>query len=203
MIAPFCESSAGEAVELLRRGGLIAFPTETYYGLGVDPFNSQALQRLFTVKRRSSEKPVLVLITDPTRLHLLTASIPPFFSRLADRFWPGPLTLVYPCRPDLPTLLTGGTRTIGIRCSSHPAAGKIVELFNGPVTATSANISGCRAATTADEVQQVFGDDVDLILDNGPTPGGPGSTLVGWREGLCCLREGRISFEEILDQAAD
>jgi L-threonylcarbamoyladenylate synthase len=187
-----------EAVSLLKRGGLIAFPTETYYGLGVDPFNPKALQRLFQVKQRTSDKPVLVLVFDQSQLSLLAASIPAHFDRLTRAFWPGPLTLVYPALPTLSTMLTGGTGTIGIRQSPHPVTRRLLEKWQRPVTATSANHSGALPATTATEVEEIFGSAVDLVVNGGPTPGGQGSTLVGENKDVFCIREGKIPFTEIL-----
>ena len=197
MTHPVDKSRIREAVRLLKQGGLIAFPTETYYGLGVDPFNPQALQRLFQVKQRTTDKPVLVLIADQTQLPLLAASVPAHFSKLAAAFWPGPLTLVYPALSSLPDLLTGGTGTVGIRESPHPIARRLVREYRGPITATSANRSGAPPATTAIEVEKIFGSDVDLVLDGGASPGGQGSTLVGEKKKVFCIREGKIPFPEI------
>jgi L-threonylcarbamoyladenylate synthase len=197
VIVPCSDDALQQAADLLARGGLIAFPTETYYGLGVDPFNPEALQRLFAVKQRSTNKAVLVLVADPAARHLLAASTPPGFATLMARFWPGPLTLVFPALPHISILLTGGTGTVGIRQSSHPLAARVVQQFGGPVTATSANRSAMAPATTAGEVEQVFGNEVDLVLDGGTTPGGPGSTLVGYEHALSCVREGKISFSAV------
>jgi L-threonylcarbamoyladenylate synthase len=189
-----------KAVSLLRQGGLIAFPTETYYGLGVDPLNTGALERLFAVKQRAAEKPVLVLVAGEDQVPVLAADIPAPCRRLMACFWPGPLTLVFPARPALPELLTGGTGTIGIRHSPHPLADRLLHAFGGPITATSANRSGAPPATTAAAVKDAFGAEVDLILDGGTTPGGAGSTLVacGPDQQLRCLREGKIPFADIL-----
>lgn len=186
-----------EAVRLLKQGGLIAFPTETYYGLGVDPLNKNALHRLFTVKRRKTEKPVLVLVEDQTQVLQLTDYIPVDYKRLMTAFWPGPLTLVFPARLNLPKLLTGGTGTVGIRQSPNITASCLLKEFAGPITATSANRSGALPATTAAEVKEIFGPEVDLIIDGGPTPGGKGSTLVGYDQGIFCIRQGKIPFETI------
>jgi len=195
---PVADSQIKEAVRLLKQGGLIAFPTETYYGLGVDPLNPEALHRLFQVKQRTADKPVLVLVADQSQLSLLAVSIPVDFNKLMAAFWPGPLTLVFPARTNLPELLTGGTGTIGIRQSPNPVATRLLEEFKGPITATSANRSGEIPATTAAEVEEIFGPEVDLIVDGGPTPGGQGSTLVGNDQGISCIREGKIPFAEII-----
>ncbi|MGR0480988.1 MAG: L-threonylcarbamoyladenylate synthase [Candidatus Electronema sp. V4] len=198
MIVPASAASAQEAARLLRHGGLVAFPTETYYGLGVDPCNTEALRRLFAVKRRAADKPVLVLVADQSQVPLLADEMPEPLRLLMNRFWPGPLTLVFPAKKNLPELLTGGSGTVGIRQSPEPTAAQLLAAFGRPVTATSANRSGKTAAVTAADVEAAFGLEIDLILDGGRTPGGAGSTLGGWDgQGLRCFREGRISFAEI------
>ncbi len=188
-----------EAVRLIKQGGLIAFPTETSYGLGVDPLNSKALERLFTVKHRARDKAILVLVQGKDHIHLLAGDVPPVFVPLMDKFWPGPLTLVFPAKPGLSHLLTGGSSTIGLRHSSHPVASQLVKTFSGPITATSANLSGQIAANTAEEVKEIFSGEIDLILDGGQTPGGPGSTLVGCNKfrKITCLRPGVVSFNDV------
>jgi L-threonylcarbamoyladenylate synthase len=195
-------SAVKEATRLLKQGGLIAFPTETYYGLGVDPFNEQALQRLFKVKERSPDKAVLVLLPDISQVTLLASSIPAEFIPLMKKYWPGPLTLVFPGRSSLSTLLTGGTGTVGLRQTQEPLAAELLTRYGGPVTATSANKSGMVPATTAAEVKAIFGTEVDLILDGGITPGDRGSTLVGYKHELICLRQGCIPFTQIVHKPA-
>jgi L-threonylcarbamoyladenylate synthase len=194
---PVPDSQIKEAVRLLKQGGLIAFPTETYYGLGVDPFNKEALQRLFKVKRRCVDKAVLVLVADQSQVKRFADSFPVDFNKLMAAFWPGPLTLVFPARSNVPELLTGGTGTVGIRQSPNSIAIKLVQEFAGPITATSANRSGATPATTAAEVDENFGSEVDLIIDGGATPGGQGSTLVGFDQKISCIRAGKIPFETI------
>jgi L-threonylcarbamoyladenylate synthase len=190
------------AAVFLRAGGIVAYPTETYYGLAADPWNGQALHRLFQVKNRPAVKPVLVLVSDRAQVLLLAREISPTARLLMDRFWPGPLTLVLPARADLSPLLTGGTGTVGVRLSPDPVAAALLRAFGSPLTATSANLSGREPATTANEVKAAFGGQVDLILDGGPAPGRMGSTLVGVSGGrITCLREGRISFVEVLRSA--
>lgn len=197
MTTPVPDSQIKKAVRLLKEGGLIAFPTETYYGLGVDPFNKEALQRLFKVKRRDVDKAVLVLVADQSQVERFAYSIPADFNKLMASFWPGPLTLVFPARSNVPELLTGGTETVGIRQSPNSIAIKLVQEFAGPITATSANRSGATPATTAAEVDENFGSEVDLIIDGGATPGGQGSTLVGFDQEIFCIRAGKIPFETI------
>lgn len=188
------------AVDLLRNGGVVAFPTETYYGLAVDPWNTEAVDRLYQIKQRSRQLPILVLIAGPEELPQVAASVPTVYQSLITRFWPGPLTLVCPARSDLSSLLTGGTGTIGVRQSPHVVARQLLAAFARPITATSANLSGVPPAVTAEQAERMLPAGVDLILDGGDTFGGSGSTLVGMRgSALCCLREGRIPFSQIQD----
>jgi L-threonylcarbamoyladenylate synthase len=177
---------------------VVAFATETYYGLAVDPFNASALERLFRIKRRSKELPILVLVSGRAHVDQVVDQMPASLDRLADFFWPGPLTLVCPARATVPPLLTGNTGTVGVRWSPSTTANRLIAAFDGPITATSANRSGAPAAVSAAEVARIFDDEVDLILDGGQTPGGSGSTLVGLRGNtLICLREGKIPFTAV------
>ncbi len=183
------------AVAVLAQGGIVAFPTETFYGLAVDPGNEQALQALFQLKDRPFEKPILVLIQQPQDLSALVSSIPPLYAPLMKTFWPGPLTLVFPASERVSAILTGGSKGIAVRISSHPVAMQLGRLWKKPFTATSANKSGMPAACTATEVRQIFGDTIDCILDGGPTRGGKGSTVVGIRqEKLHLIRDGALNF---------
>jgi len=194
------EQGLAAAVAVLGQGGIVALPTETYYGLAVDPFNPAALERLFVVKRRSPDKPVLVLVEDDRHLARMIPALPPIFQLLTQRFWPGPLTLVCPARPELPRLLTGSSATVGLRRSSHPLAARLVRAWDGPLTATSANLSGRTPARNAAEVVAQFGDAIDLLLDGGPCPGAAPSTLVGVRDGeLVLLRAGVVDFSIITE----
>jgi len=191
------------AANLLRSGGVVAFPTETYYGLAVDPFNRQALERLFRIKRRPRQLPILVLVAGADQLPLLICAMPELYPHLIECFWPGPLTLVFPALPSVPPQLTGNTGTIGVRQSPHPTAAALISAFGGPVTATSANITGFPAAVSAAEVARMFDAEIDLILDGGTTPGGEGSTLVGIDRGaLVCIRAGKIEFAAVQECAA-
>ena len=187
------------AAKLLASGGVVAFPTETWYGLAVDPFDPQALSRLFAVKARPPEKPVLVLIGSHRDLDLLVSGIPEPYFALMEQFWPGPLTLVFPARKELPRQLTAGSETIAIRYSPHPVAQALVTCYGRPITATSANRSGQPACASAAEVRAALGPSLDLILDGGATPGGAGSTIVRYGHGrLKCLRDGQLDFDRIL-----
>lgn len=176
------EETAGafleEAGGLLLSGGVLALPTETYYALAVNPFDEAALARLFALKARPPEKPVLVLIAAPETLSRLAREVPAAASRLMAAFWPGPLTLILPARPDLPRRLTGGTGTIGVRQPRQPLVCRLMAALGMPLTGTSANRSGQGPLTAAAEVAREFGAEVNLILDAGPCPGGPPSTIV-------------------------
>ncbi len=187
------KNNINQAADILKAGGLVAFPTETYYGLAVDPFNINSLEKLFKVKKRSFIKPILLLVSQRSQLDLLTDSVSDAHLVLMNHFWPGPLTLLFPAKGDLPELITGRTNTVGVRQSPNPVAQDLLLSFGGPLTATSANISGQKPAVCADEVEKYFGTDVDYIIDGGKTPGGLGSTLVGYKEEkLEVIREGQV-----------
>jgi len=189
-----------KAVLVLEQGGIVAFPTETFYGLAVDPFNEQALSELFKLKGRPVHKPILVLIQSENQLAGLASSIPDLYRPLMQLYWPGPLTLVFPALATLSTALTGTDgRGIGVRISSHAVARDFGQLWGRPLTATSANLSGRPAARTAAEVQQFFGAGVSYILDGGQTPGGMSSTVVGIAQGqLELIRAGVIDFSSLV-----
>ena len=184
-----------EVIKVLEAGLVVAIPTETYYGLAADPFNPQALKRLFALKRRPPEKPVLLLLGSLEQLDLLATSIPPWAEELISRFWPGPLTLVFQARKDLLPWLTGDTGKVALRLTSHPLARKIALAF-GPVTGTSANLSGQPPARSAQEVAESLAP--DLIVDAGPTEGGAPSTIVDVTVfPPKILRPGKVSREEL------
>ncbi len=193
--SPLSDDVLLEAVSVLEGGGVVAFPTETYYGLGVDPFNEKAMGRLFEIKRRDHGKPTLLLIDDVDRLTRIAAGVPRIYTPLIEQYWPGPLTLIFPARAGLPALLTGATGGVGVRISSHPIARALCRRWGGPLPATSANISGASPAGSASAVRRIFGDDVDYIIDGGRTPAGKCSTIVGIRdEKLTLIRQGGISM---------
>ncbi|MBI5234815.1 MAG: threonylcarbamoyl-AMP synthase [Deltaproteobacteria bacterium] len=164
--------------EVFARGGIIAFPTETFYGLCVDPFNPTAIQALFNLKGRPELNPVALIVKDAPMLDTIVSVIPPVARSLMDRFWPGPLTIIFKAGPGLSMELTAGTGTIGARVSSNVICQRLVASFSSPITATSANPSGLRAATTAQEVIAYFNGSIDVVIDGKETPGGHGSTVV-------------------------
>lgn len=202
-ISPEFSQDLKQALLVLKQGGVVAFPTETYYGLAVDPFNSQAVERLFQLKQRPVAKPILVLIDDRDRLSSLAAEIPPQFASLMDRFWPGPLTLIFPVKGDVPPALTADTGTIGVRISSHFLAAAFCALAGGAITATSANLSGRMPAVSEQEVLAQFGNRLDCFLKAGPTLGGAASTIIAAHQGgVRLVREGAISFSRITDMSS-
>lgn len=171
-------ASISEAAAVLARRGLVAFPTETFYGLGADAREPAAVRRIFEVKGRPESKPVLVLVDSVAMAESLVEVIPSQARELMTRHWPGPLTLVLRARPTVPAEVTGGTGTIGIRMPGHAVAMALVEALGGPVTAPSANPSGAPAPTTAESVLAAFEGKIELVLDGGDTRGGPASTIV-------------------------
>ena len=179
--------------EHIRAGRVIGIPTETYYGLAADPQSVSAVAQLFTPKTRPPNKPILLLVGNMDQLDHYVASIPPQYLDYMDRYWPGPLTLVFPAREDVPERLTGGTGTIGIRLTPHPLARALIRLLGHPITATSANISSQDPARTAEEVRSYFGTGLGYVVDGGPADGGAGSTVITIQQhSVCIAREGRL-----------
>ena len=181
----------------LRRGGIVAFPTETYYGLAVDPGCAPAVARLFAVKERQEQKPLLLLIENKLQLETLVMEVPLVYVPLMNKYWPGPLTLVFQAKKHINPQITGHTGTIGVRISPHPVAKKLLRQMGKPITATSANISGLLPTRSALEVFEMLGDRIDYIVDGGQTGAGLCSTVVGIKDGrLCLLRPGPIALHE-------
>ncbi len=166
------------AVAILRAGGLIAYPTETFYGLGADARIPEAVDRVFSVKGRSFRNPVALIVGDREDIADLATSVPAPSRRLMEAFWPGALTLLFPASPRIIPRLTAGTGTIGIRVSSHPIAAALAKTLASPLTATSANVSGREECTRAAEVREQLGEAIDAIIDGGSTAGGSGSTIL-------------------------
>lgn len=157
-----------QAVELLRDGGVVAFPTDTVYGVGVDPLQPEAVRKLYRIKGRPDDKPIAILLGSIEDVARVAQTPSKTFSRLADRFWPGGLTLILEAR-DLPPEITAGGSTVGVRMPDHPLTLELLREFGGPIATTSANISGEEPATSAGEVGAQLGNRVDLIVDGGTT----------------------------------
>ena len=192
------ESLLSEAVSTIERGGVVAIPTETYYGLAVDYENETAIKKLFTLKKRAAEKPVLLLISELSQLFSLVSSVPDFYSQLIQEFWPGPLTLVFPAKDNVSPLLTANTGTIGVRQTPHQHALEIIDKLKKPITATSANISGQPAARTPDEVRQMFGDQVDMIIESESGGELPSTVIRQIEDRFCIERQGVIDMSHRL-----
>ena len=199
--APIAPVLADLMRRVLGENGLIALPTESFYGLAADPFNEQALARLWKVKARSEGKPILILIGDGSQLGPFVQCIPPAATVLMNAFWPGPLTIVFPAAIGLSDAVTAGTGSIGIRLSAWPPLHDLL-LQVGPVTGTSANREGMPPLTTTEEVQHNLGEALDLIIDAGPTPGGRPSTVIDVRGPIRIIRDGAIERGAILAQLA-
>ncbi|MBI3809175.1 MAG: threonylcarbamoyl-AMP synthase [Nitrospirae bacterium] len=188
------------AADIVHGGGIIAFPTETFYGLGACPFDTRAVQRIFDLKGRSLQAgPILVLIRSRSDLETLVSEITPAAERLMEACWPGPLTLVFRAAAAVPSALTRGTGTIGVRLPAHPDVQQLLEAVGGPLTGTSANRSGRPPVTTAEDVDQDLGGSVDAILNGGATPGGLPSTVVDTTvTPPRVIREGRVPTAVVL-----
>lgn len=183
------------AVEIIRDGGIVAVPTETYYGLAADPENPKAIEKLFAIKQRDFAKPVLLLISRVSQLRQFASSVPPLYEQLIRQYWPGPLTLIFPAHQSVSPLLTAGTGTIGIRLTPNFIARDIIEKLGKPITATSANISGFNAAVSVKQVFDMFGDELDGAVDGGVATSAQPSTVVRCVNNTLCLeRQGMITL---------
>jgi len=193
------EKAFARCREVIRSGGVIAYPTDTFYGLGADPRNPAAVGKLFSVKGRQADQPILLLIQDSGAVRDWAADVTPAADDLMERFWPGPLTLVFKALPDVLPELTANTGTIGLRVPGAGVTRDLLRFLDSALTGTSANVSRRPSPRTAEEAAAALGDQVDLILDGGPTPGGKPSTIVD----MGCavpriIREGTVPLKDIL-----
>jgi L-threonylcarbamoyladenylate synthase len=185
------------ASRMIRTGGVIIFPTQYLYGLGADALNAEAVDRIYEIKRRSHGKPILVLIEQQADLSKIVRQVPYAAESIMNTFWPGAVTIVFKAMGTLPTNLTAGSNKIGVRMPRHPVASALAKAVGGPVTATSANITGDSGCSTVSDIAPGVTDQVDLILDAGPLKGGFGSTVVDVtvdppkiiREGAICAKD--------------
>jgi len=186
------------AVQLLRQGELVAFPTETVYGLGADARNPAAVAKIFAVKGRPADHPVIVHLPDASYLDRWARDISPAARAVAGKFWPGPLTLILKRHPDVPDIVTGGQDTVGLRVPNHPLALELLKAFGGGIAAPSANKYGHISPTTAQHVRDDLGDAVALVLDGGPCPVGIESTILDMStDRTTVLRPGMLSGFDI------
>ncbi len=196
--ASFNGSAQKQIPDIFKRGGIIAYPTETFYGLGVDPFNEAAVNKLFKLKDRDPDKPISILIKDKKMLLEVVEEIPSSAEILRKKFWPGPLTIIFKAKKTIPSVITGNTGKIAVRISCNPITQKLLEIIDSPITTTSANPSGKKSPVTAGEVANYFGDKIDLIIDGGLLSGKLGSTIVdATEEKLKVIREGEIPVKSV------
>ena len=186
------------ALRHLLAGGVAAIPTDTLYGLAADAFNAEAIERVFAIKERPEGMALPVLLSDVEQLALVAHEIPEGARRLAEAYWPGPLTLIVQRAEGLPTRLTAGQTTVAARVPDHSAPRELARRLGRPITGTSANISGWADPQSLEELRQQVGDRVDCVVGAGPTPAGTASTIVDLTGNIPKLiREGAILFAEI------
>ncbi len=203
-LLPADDKTIRQAAALIRAGELVAFPTETVYGLGANAFDAQAVARIFAAKGRPASDPVIVHVASRAQLAEVTPHVPPLGARLIDAFWPGPLTLVLPRGPRIPSDVSAGLPTVAVRMPAHPVALALIEAAGVPIAAPSANLFGHASPTTAQHVLDDLAGRVALILDGGPTPVGVESSILdlsGERPRL--LRPGGVPLEAILHYAPE
>ena len=181
----------------IRRGAVVALPTDTVYGLAANPHDDKAVRRLFRLKKRPETKPILLLIDGWRRLAPLVSTFPPRFQEIASRFWPGPLTVILPASKSVPELITAGTGNVAVRCPGSPLIRMLSRSLRSPLTGTSANLSGLAAATTAKEVIRQFGTRLCYVVDGGRSAGRQVSTIVDLSGEPCVIRSGAIPIEEL------
>jgi L-threonylcarbamoyladenylate synthase len=197
MLKPATPENVRRAAELLRAGGVVAFPTETVYGLGARAFDASAVARIFEIKERPAFDPLIVHVADRRMLRSVAAEIPCAARELMRRFWPGALTLVFPKQARVPGIVTAGLPTVAVRMPSHPVARALLEEAGEPLAAPSANPFGGLSPTRAEHVDQALGGRVDLILDDGRSSFGIESTIVAFEPNPVILRPGAVPAEEI------
>ncbi len=192
------EEAIRQAAEIIRKGGIVAFPTETVYGLGADAFNSMAVARIFEVKQRPTFDPLIVHVARKRDVEKFVREIPAQAIKLMERFWPGPLTVVLNKREEVLEMVTAGLPTVAVRMPNHPVALELIQVSGCPIAAPSANPFGYVSPTTAEHVRDQLGDQVDFILEGGPCEVGLESTIVSFAgERPVLLRPGGVPLEEI------
>ena len=192
------------AVQALRSGDVVAFPTETVYGLGANAQHAAALQKIFALKGRPTSHPLIVHLDSARFLHRWARAVPAAAAKLAERFWPGPLTLVLPRADNVLDLVTGGQDTVAVRVPSHPMAQQLLTAFGGGIAAPSANRYGRVSPTRAEHVREEFGDAVPVVLDGGECKLGLESTIVVCVHGeVRLLRPGQITLTQLRSEVGD
>lgn len=197
-------SALPEAIELLKGGNLVAFPTDTVYGVAAHAFLPQAVARLYAAKERPREKAIPLLLGAKEDLPLVARDIPQIAWLLIERFWPGGLTLVFFRKATVPEIVSAGGETVAVRVPDHGLAQALIQGTGAPLAATSANLSGHPEPVTADQVAQQLGARIDLVLDGGPSPGGIPSTVVDLTfSPPTLLRQGAIAVERLAELLPD
>ena len=196
-IVPATSEQLDRAVALLRGGAVVAFPTETVYGLGANAFDARAVARIFEIKARPAFDPLIVHISDDDMLERVAEDVPQNARVLMERFWPGPLTIVLRKGPQIPELVTAGLSNVAVRMPAHPIARALIQRAALPLAAPSANPFGYLSPTRAEHVARMLGEHVDLIVDGGPTEHGVESTIVMIEPRPALLRHGAIPIDDI------
>ena len=194
---PFDDLHINQAIAALKEGGVVAFPTDTVYGVGVDPFQPDAVRKLYQIKGRPIDKPIPILVGSVADVERVAQNLPPSFSRLAEQFWPGELTLIVEAKA-LPLEVTAGGDTVGVRMPDHPLALALLQRFGGALATTSANKSDEPPATSAEEVQSELGELINIILDGGETATRIASTVLDLSVSPPQIRrQGGISMDQL------
>jgi L-threonylcarbamoyladenylate synthase len=197
-VFPASEETIGIAARILAEGGLVAFPTDTVYGVGAHAFQPDAVERIYVAKTRPQDKAIPILLSQADDLALIAEGIPETAWLLAERFWPGGLTLVLPKKANVPDIVSAGGPTVAVRAPDHPVPRALIAALGAPLAATSANLSGRPSPVTAQEVEAELGGRSELILDGGRCPGGVPSTVLDLTtDPPAILRAGAISAGEI------
>jgi L-threonylcarbamoyladenylate synthase len=193
------ESDIAKAVEFLQRGEVIAYPTETIYGLGADVLNKKAIKKIYDLKARDYGLPISILVADLTMLREYVQEVPEQAIALMRRFWPGALTILFPANNKIPKGLVTNTGRVGIRISSHPIAAALVKMFGKPITTTSANLSGFPPSLSVKHIQKYFGEKIPCMIDGGECEPTRGSTVVDvGEETMRIVRAGAIPAEDVI-----
>ena len=192
------QNQVEQAITILKQGGIVACPTDTVYGMGAAINIESAVERVFQIKGRPHSRALPILLAEKYQIAEVAKIVPPLARRLADRFFPGALTIVLPKADSVSNIVTGGRKTIAIRIADHPIPIAVVRGLGVPIVGTSANLSGSPSALTAEEVRAQLGDRVDMIINGGKCPGGWESTIIDLSgETPRILRQGPISMEEL------
>lgn len=191
-------AALGRAAAVIRDGGLVAFPTDTLYGIAADPFNPVAVRRVFEAKHRETGSALPLVAADLTQVLARIGPMSVNARRLSECFWPGPLTILMPAPPAIAPEVAAGTGLVAVRVPNHVVARELCRLAGSPLVATSANRSGQPASSDPDDVAASMGEAVDILVDSGPTAGGPASTIVdASSDATRLVREGAVSWERI------